>query len=98
MFLGTPKIWWIAAAVLFVGGLALLGTDIGGTLGNVVGIVLVFAAMITFAGAPMRYGRPKVKAAAPVVEKVQVAQPAAAAPRPPRRPRADIEAKDASEV
>lgn len=97
MFLGTPKIWWIAAGVLFVGGLALLVTDIGGTLGNVAGIVLVFAAMITFAGAPMRYGRPKVKAAAPAEEPAQVVQRPAPAPRSPR-PRADIEAKDASEV
>ena len=97
MFLGTPKIWWIAAGVLFVGGLVLLGTDIGGTLGNVVGIVLVFAAMITFAGAPMRYGRPKVKAAPAAEERVEVVRPAVAAPRAPR-PRADIEAKDASEV
>lgn len=97
MILGTPKIWWIAAGVLFMGGLALLGTDIGGTLGNVVGIVLVFAAMITFAGAPMRYGRPKVKPAPPVEEPVQVVRPAVAAPRAPR-PRADIEGRDASEV
>ncbi len=97
MFLGTPKIWWIAAAVLFVGGLALLGTDIGGTLGNVAGVVLIFAAMITFAGAPMRYGRPKVKAAPPAEEPIRPIQPPAPAPRAPR-PRADIEAKDASEV
>jgi predicted cobalt transporter CbtA len=97
MFLGTPKIWWIAAGVLFVGGLALIAIDVGGTLGNVVGIALIFAAMITFAGSPMRYGRPKVKPAHPAEEPVQVVQPAEPAPRPPR-PRADIEAKDASEV
>ncbi len=63
----------------------------------VVGIVLVFAAMITFAGAPMRYGRPKVKSAPAAEETVQIVQPPAPAPRAPR-PRADIEAKDASEV
>lgn len=97
MILGTPKIWYIAAGVLFVGGLVLLGTDIGGTLGNVTGIVLIFAAMFTFAGSPMRYGRPKVKPAPPAKEAVQVLRPPAPAPRPPR-PRADIEAKDASEV
>ena len=97
MFLGTPKIWWIGAGVLFVVGLALIGTDIGGTLGNVVGIALIFAAMITFAGSPMRYGRPKVKPTPAAEEVVRVVQAPAPAPRPPR-PRADIEAKDASEV
>ena len=29
MFLGTPRRWWIAAGLLFVAALALIGTDIG---------------------------------------------------------------------
>jgi hypothetical protein len=97
MILGTPKIWWIVAGVLFVGGLLLAQADAGGMLGNAVGILMVLAGVMVFGAAPMRYGRPKVTAAPPPPEPVQVAPPTAPAPRPPR-PRADIEAKDASEV
>lgn len=97
MILGTPKIWWIAAGVLFVGGLLLARAETGGMLGNVAGVVMVLAGILVFAGAPMRYGRPKVKPEPPAEPPVQQVQPPASAPRPPR-PRADIEAKDASEV
>ncbi len=97
MILGTRKIWFIAAGLLFIGGLVLTGVDIGGSLGNVAGIVCVFAGVIIFAGAPMRYGRPKVNPAPSPEERAQPAESPAPAPRPPR-PRANIEAKDASEV
>jgi hypothetical protein len=97
MILGTPKIWWIAAGVLFVGGLFLARAEAGGMLGNVAGVVMVPAGILVFAGAPMRYGRPKVQ---PESQPEQQVQPTSAPPPPPRppRPRADIEAKDASEV
>jgi drug/metabolite transporter (DMT)-like permease len=94
MILGTPKIWWIAAGALFVGGLFLARADTGGMLGNVVGVVMVLAGVLVFAAAPMRYGRPKVNPEAPPEPPTL---PPAPAPRPPR-PRANIEAKDASEV
>lgn len=57
MFLGTPRRWWIAAGLLFVAALALIGTDIGGTLGNVVGVLLLFASIGVFGMSPMRYGQ-----------------------------------------
>ena len=97
MILGTPKIWWIAAGVLFVGGLILARADIGGTLGNILGVVMVLAGVIAFGAAPMRYGRPKVNPEPQPEPQVQPVVRPAPAPRPPR-PRADIEAKDASEV
>jgi drug/metabolite transporter (DMT)-like permease len=97
MILGTPKIWWIAAGVLFVGGLLLTRADIGGMLGNVAGVVMVLAGILVFAAAPMRYGRAAGKPEAPTAQPVQPVQPPAPAPLPPR-PRANIEAKDASEV
>jgi drug/metabolite transporter (DMT)-like permease len=97
MILGTPKIWWIAAGVLFVGGLFLARADTGGMLGNVAGVVMVLAGVLVFAAAPMRYGRPKVRPEAPPAQQAQPVPPPAPAPRPPR-PRANIEAKDASEV
>ena len=57
MFLGTPRRWWFAAGLLFIAALALIGTDIGGTLGNVVGVLLLFASIGVFGMSPMRYGR-----------------------------------------
>jgi hypothetical protein len=66
-------------------------------LGNVAGVVMVLAGILVFAAAPMRYGRPKVQPEPPPEQPVQPVQPPAPTPRPPR-PRADIEAKDASEV
>ncbi|MGH2615237.1 MAG: hypothetical protein ACRDJC_08360 [Thermomicrobiales bacterium] len=93
MILGTPKIWWIAAAALFVGALALIGTDIGGGLGNVVGVLFLFAAIAVFAAAPMRYGR----SAQPAPSDTAAPEPAPP-PTAPSRPRPTIEAGDASEV
>jgi hypothetical protein len=57
MFLGTPRRWWIAAALLFVAALALIVTDTGGTLGDVVGVLLLFASIGVFGMSPMRYGQ-----------------------------------------
>lgn len=94
MFLGTPRRWWIAAALLFVLGLVLIATGTGGTLGIVGGGLLIVLGMIAFAAAPMRYGqnaRPPVAAAPPPAAP---APPAAASPQP----RPTIEAGDASEV
>ncbi len=57
MFLGTPRRWWIAAALLFVAALFLIATDTGGTLGNVAGVLLLFASIGVFGMSPMRYRR-----------------------------------------
>jgi hypothetical protein len=95
MFLGTPRRWWIAAGLLFVAALALIGTDIGGTLGNVVGVLLLFASIGVFGMSPMRYG--------------QRARPPTTSPTPPTAttpptvteplgPRPAIEAGDPSDV
>jgi hypothetical protein len=102
MFLGTPRKWWIAAGVLFVLGLALLGGVVGGgILGGAAGLLLIVMAMIAFAAAPMRYGRskptPPAESAAPTAP-VDTTPPAAAAPAAPSQPRAKIEAGSASEV
>ena len=57
MFLGTPRGWWIAAGLLFVTALVLIGTDTGGTLGKAAGILLLFASIGVFGMSPMRYGQ-----------------------------------------
>jgi len=97
MFLGTHRGWWIAAGLLFVAALALISTDIGGTLGNVVGVLLLFASMGIFAMSPKRSGK---NAISPAEEGTVPPVPAAAtaAPVAPPRPRPTIDAGDASEV
>ena len=56
MFLGTPRIWWIAAAVPFVLSLVLLATGDGTMLRTAAAVVLLLLAMVLFGMAPMRYG------------------------------------------
>lgn len=96
MFLGTPRRWWIAAALLFVAALVLIATDTGGTLGNVVGVLLLFASIGVFGMSPMRYGQRSrgttVASANPPAE----ADPQTA--YEPPGPRPVIEAGDPSDV
>ena len=89
MVLGTPRRWWVAAALPLVLGLALLGTGVGGTPGTVGGVLLLVAGIAAFAGAPMRHGRG-----------TRESPPGGAAPTAaaPPRPRPKIEAGDPSEV
>ena len=54
MFLGTPRGWWIASGILFIGGIALIGSGYGGGLGTVGGVLCLFLGMGIFAAAPMR--------------------------------------------
>ena len=56
MFLGTSRIWWILSGVLFILGLVLMGTASGSPWQMVLGLLLLFSAIGTFAAAPMRYG------------------------------------------
>ena len=95
MFLGTPRRWWIAAALLFIVALALISTHVGGTLGIVVGVLLLFASIAVFGMSPMRYGRSRGPAtASPSTpsepDRVTVAEPPG--------PRPVIEAGDPSDV
>jgi hypothetical protein len=94
MFLGTSRPWWIAAALVFVLGIALLTTGTGGTLGTVGGILLLIVAVALFGAAPMRYGRsgskPPPESPAPTAS----ATPADA----PSPPRVKVEGGDPNEV
>jgi predicted lipid-binding transport protein (Tim44 family) len=96
MFLGTPRRWWIAAGLLFGGALVLIGTDTGGTLGKVVGVLLLFASIGIFGMSPMRYGQGHRQ------RDMAGSSPRAAAQPPnvvePSRPRPAIEAGDPSDV
>jgi len=98
MFLGTPRIWWLAAAVPLVLGLVLLATGDGTMLRTLVAILLLLVAMVLFGMAPMRYGesartppkrRSETSSAPPTT-------PIAAIDAP--RSRAPIEGRDPSEV
>ncbi len=96
MFLGTPRRWWIAAALLFVAALALIVTDTGGTLGNVVGVLLLFASIGVFGMSPMRYGqRSRESTAGGANPPAQTDPPTA---NQPPAPRPAIEAGDPSDV
>ena len=95
MFLGTPRPWWIAAGLLFVAALFLIGTDTGGTLGDVVGVLLLFAAVGVFGMSPMRYGRgsrgPTTSSSRPAAADLPTVTE-------PSGPRPVIEAGDPSDV
>ena len=57
MFLGTPRRWWIAAAIPLVLGFVLLITGDGTMVRTAVAILLMIVAMVLFGMAPMRYGQ-----------------------------------------
>lgn len=111
MFLGTSRIWWILSGVLFILGLVLMGTASGSPWQMVIGLLLLFSAIGTFAAAPMRYGEnarltrkerrekdaaARASATVPVVE-TPIANLPPAPPLPPRE-RPTIAGRDASEV
>ena len=108
MFLGTSRIWWIISGVLLLAGFVLMA------LGQTVfGILALFAAIGSFAAAPMRYGENARLTRKERREKEAAAAAAAAArtpaaetpianlpPAPPLLPRErpPIAGRDASEV
>lgn len=110
MFLGTARHWWITMGVLVVLGIGLTASDIGGGFGNIVGVLMVGAGIVVFAGAPMRYGdsarrtrrgtaqpsaaQAAAPAAVPAAKPAQPPRPVA----PPYKPAQKIEAGDPSEV
>jgi hypothetical protein len=57
MFLGTPRKWWIDAAVPLVLGFVLLATGDGTMPRTAAAIVLLLLAMVLFGMAPMRFGQ-----------------------------------------
>jgi hypothetical protein len=95
MFLGTPRRWWIAAAIPLVLSLVLLATGDGTMLRTAVAIVLLLLAMLLFGMAPMRYGQ----GARTPPERTTGTSPTApdtVSDRPRSRPA--LEGRDASEV
>jgi hypothetical protein len=95
MFLGTPRLWWVAAGLLFVAALALISTDMGGTLGNIVGVLLLFASIGVFGLSPMRYGQ---RAGRPTTSPNPPAETDPPTAAESRGSRATIEAGDPSDV
>lgn len=109
MFLGTSRIWWIVSGVLLILGFGLMAT------GNTVfGILALFAAIGSFAAAPMRYGENarltrKERREREAAARAEIAAPKVSAadtpvsqlpPAPPLTPRErpTIAGRDASEV
>ena len=97
MFLGTPRTWWIAAAVPLVLGFVLLATGDGTMLRTAAAVLLLLLAMVLFGMAPMRYGQsartPPSAAETPPTDPMT---PIAAIDPP--RSRASIEGRDPAEV
>jgi hypothetical protein len=111
VFLGTSRTWWILSGILLVVAFALMLTSGGSPWRMVLGIVALFAAIGSFAAAPMRYGenarltreqRREKEAAARAAAKAPPAEtPVANLPPPPPllpRERPPIAGRDASEV
>ena len=95
MFLGTPRRWWLAAAVPLLIGFVLLITGDGTMLRTAVAILLLIVAMVLFGMAPMRYGqgsRTPAEGTAEPPPAASIAANTAAESRP------SIEGRDATEV
>ena len=95
MFLGTPRTWWIAAAVPLVLGFGLLATSDGTMQRTAVAIVLLLVAMGLFGMAPMRYGQ---SAQTPPERTTDTTPATPIALSDPLRSRPVLEGRDASEV
>jgi drug/metabolite transporter (DMT)-like permease len=95
MILGTPRGWWIAAGLFFVVGLVLVAGGVDSPVGAAAGVLLIIAAMLVFAMAPMRYGRGR---SAPPSERATSTDPLVPPADDPPRPRVQIEGRDPSDV
>jgi drug/metabolite transporter (DMT)-like permease len=95
MFLGTPRRWWIAAAIPLVLGLVLLVSGDGTVVRTVVAILLLIVAMVLFGMAPMRYGQ-GTRTPAESTPEPPPATSSAANDAPASRP--SIVGRDAAEV
>jgi hypothetical protein len=95
MFLGTPRTWWIAAAVPLVLGFGLLATSDGTMLRTAVAVLLLLLAMGLFGMAPMRYGQ---SARTPPFSTEDTPSTTPSVPSDLGQPRPTITGRDASEV
>jgi hypothetical protein len=95
MFLGTPRRWWIAAAVPLLLGFVLLLTSDGTMLRTALAILLLIAAIALFGMAPMRYGQ-GTRTRAESAAETPAGIPIAAIDAPVSRP--SIRGRDATEV
>ena len=95
MFLGTPRKWWIAAAVPLVLGFVLLATGDGTALRTAAAVLLLILAMVLFGMAPMRYGQSARTRPEPTTDPSPTA-PIATSDR--RQSRPPLEGRDPSEV
>jgi hypothetical protein len=98
MFLGTPRTWWIAAAVPLVLGFGLLATSDGTMQRTAVAIVLLLVAMGLFGMAPMRHGQRARTPPDRTTETPPTTPTVPIATLDPPRSRAPIEGWDPSEV
>src|SRR5215217_4943805 len=98
MFLGTPRKWWIAAAVPLVLGFVLLATGDGTMLRTAAAVLLLLLAMVLFGIAPMRYGQSARTPPDRTVESPPTAPMTPIAAIDPPRSRVPIEGRDPSEV
>jgi hypothetical protein len=64
MFLGTPRMWWIAAVIPLVLSFVLLLSGDGTMLRTAAAVLLLLLAMVLFGMAPMRYGQSRRRATA----------------------------------
>jgi hypothetical protein len=95
MFLGTPRKWWIAAAVPLVLGFVLLATGDGTMLRTAAAVLLLLLAMVLFGMAPMRYGQ---SARTPPFSTEDTPSTTPSVPSDLGQPRPTITGRDASEV
>jgi len=95
MFLGTPRKWWIGAAVPLLLSFVLLATGDGTVLRTAAAVLLLLLAMGLFGMAPMRYGQ---SARRPPERTAETPQTTPMAALDPPRTRAPIEGRDPSEV
>ena len=98
MFLGTPRKWWIAAAVPLMLGFVLLATGDGTMLRTGLAIMLLLLAMVLFGMAPMRYGQSARTPLKRTAETAPTAPMTSITAIDAPRSRAPIEGRDPSEV
>jgi len=98
MFLGTPRKWWIGAAVPLLLSFVLLATSDGTVLRTAAAVLLLLLAMVLFGMAPMRYGQSARTAPQRTAETSPTGPMTPIAAVDPPRPRAPIEGRDPSEV
>src|SRR5215218_10123192 len=98
MFLGTPRKWWIGAAVPLLLSFVLLATSDGTVLRTAAAVLLLLLAMVLFGMAPTRYGQSARTPPQRTAEPSPTGPMTPIAAFDPPRSRAPIKARDPSEV